>query len=134
MTKQPALYPTRTKLPVKIFDLKAFVQAKKDEKINEMMKGMGENSDFPPLFDMPDMPKKSPKPSLNVDDLVKKIDAKIAELEEEERLEKEKSKENKIIEEEKTVEKNKDAIVEQKSNSNTNIKENITDDQFFDDN
>ena len=39
----------------------------------------------------------------------------------------------KIIEEEKTVEKNKDAIVEQKSNSNTNIKENITDDQFFDD-
>lgn len=133
MTKEPALYPTRTKLPVKIFDLKAFVQAKKDEKINEMMKGMGENSDFPPLFGMPDMSKKSPKPSLNVDDLVKKIDAKIAELEEEERLEKEKSKENKIIEEEKTVEKNKDIIVEQKSNSNTNIKENITDDQFFDD-
>ena len=39
----------------------------------------------------------------------------------------------KIIEEEKTVEKNKDTIVEQKSNSNANIKEDITDDQFFDD-
>lgn len=133
MTKEPALYPIRTKLPVKIFDLKAFVQAKKDEKINEMMKGMSENSDFPPLFGMPDMSNKNSKPSLNVDDLVKKIDAKIAELEEEERLEKEKSKENKI-KEEKPVEKNKDTKVEQKSNSiSTNKKEDITDDQFFDD-
>ena len=98
MTKEEAEYPIRKQLPVNIFDLKAFVEKQREQKINDMLNGnssdkkmsssMGIPVGFPPpgLFE----PKDNKKPGgFNVDDLVARIDAKIAELEEEERKEKE---------------------------------------------
>ena len=70
----------------------------------------------------------------NVDDLVKRIDAKIAELEEEERQEKAKleSETKNDIREEKidNVGNNENSFI---PNFENNIKDRITDDQFFDD-
>ena len=111
-------YPDRAKEPVKLFDLKAFVQAKREEKMKAIMgdspmpnagggmnpmmgmgmPGMGSMPGMNPMMGMPGMnqgmnPRGNngmPGSGLNVDDLVKRIDAKIAELEEEERREKEK--------------------------------------------
>ena len=93
-----------------------------------------------------------PKESFNVDELVKKIDQKIAELEEEEKLEKEQksknalSPEKQIIEIEPISNKEKEFNEEKqtsKPEDNKDIKLNeepfvnytkgISDDQFFDD-
>ena len=101
MSKERAGYPTREKQQVKIFDLKTFVEEQREKKINDMLNG---SADEKPMK-MPSFNPASifggagPRPSgggLNVDDLVKKIDAKIAELEEEERLEKEKQEKEKM--------------------------------------
>ena len=112
-------YPQKEKKPIDLFDIREFVKEQKKQKMNEMMgdsnqggianpfgsmSGMGGMSGMPnigggmmnPLFGGNPMMgggmnSMSPaNDSLNVDDLVKRIDAKIAELEEEERLEKEK--------------------------------------------
>ena len=110
-----ATYPTREKKPVQTFDIREFVKAKKQEKINRMMEeggmpsggGMGMNPfaggmpgmpGMPPMFGNSGMDRPMPptrptqnKPGnndFNIEDLVKKIDAKIAALEEEERQEK----------------------------------------------
>jgi len=99
-----ATYPRREKIPVKVFDIKGYVEKKKEEKINQMLGGVpskpvanpfGMPQTTPPAF--PGMMPPSnvtngvtpAKGGLDVDDLVKRIDAKIAELEEEERREKE---------------------------------------------
>ena len=100
-----ATYPKREKIPVKVFDIKGFVEKKKEDKINQMLGGsvgpkmptgnnpfMNSKSPSMPTPPMPGMgfPSQSnSKGGLDVDDLVKRIDAKIAELEEEERREKE---------------------------------------------
>lgn len=100
-----AAYPKREKIPVKVFDIKGFVEKKKEDKINQMLGGsvgpkmstgnnpfMNSKSSSMPTPPMPGMgfPSQSnSKGGLDVDDLVKRIDAKIAELEEEERREKE---------------------------------------------
>ena len=95
-------YPNRDKVPVSVFDIKSFVEKRKEEKINAMLGGNTKESNpmpfVPPMFG--DKNSNSSNGGFNVDDLVKKIDAKIAELEEEERLEKEaeKAKENLSIE------------------------------------
>lgn len=88
-----AKYPTREKHEIELFDVKGFVQKYKEEKINEMMNGNGSmpfmpspkgpSPFIPPMFNQP-----NPNNSFNVDDLVKRIDAKIAELEAEEEKEK----------------------------------------------
>ncbi len=100
-----SVYPRREKIPVQIFDIKKYVEKKKEEKINQMLGGVP-SSIKPPVnpFGMPPTPPAFPgvmspngmegttpssKGGLDVDDLVKRIDAKIAELEEEERREKE---------------------------------------------
>ena len=95
-----ASYPKREKIPVQIFDIKGFDEKKKEEKINQMLGGMPSPGGMNPVMP-PRMPSQSPmfpgmgapgldkKGGLDVDDLVKRIDAKIAELEEEERREKE---------------------------------------------
>jgi Type IV secretory pathway, VirD4 components len=125
-----AKYPVREKQPVHIFDLKSFVEKKREEKINNLLGGAGVggsspmgggnspfpggNPPFPPVpygagtptnpfsanplppngtMNMNNQPApQPPKPAggINVEDLVKRIDAKIAELEEEEKQEKEK--------------------------------------------
>lgn len=156
-----ATYPQREKKQVKIFDLKAYVNKKREEKINNMLGGDSSNSSGPmknpfgmdsgtppfnPFMDMSSGPSKPSGGGFNVDDLVKRIDAKIAELEEEERQEKAKlEKENKIPEEkEQKIEVIKeDKISKTKNDQKYDIEEEykeqksknngITDDQFFDD-
>lgn len=131
-----AEFPVRRKQSVEIFDIKTYVNEKRDKKIKEMLgenipssSGMG--GMMPPLFPptapdkFPGMPTPGPG-GLNVDDLVKRIDAKIAELEEEERKEKEMSKSKTST---KSEEKIEDTIEEKKS---FNI-DKVTDDKFFDD-
>ena len=152
-----AEYTLREKREVQLFDIREFVKAKKKEKMEEMMAnsdvgpmggglpGMSGGNPFgrsnPFAGTSPFGPSgldsllgSSPKESssgggtFNVDDLVKKIDAKIAELEEEERLEKEKEetsrKKDKIVDAEIREEEIKDSsMYEDGTNS----------DAFFDD-
>ncbi len=106
-----AEYPQREKVPVQTFDIREFVKEKKRQKLFEMMEQNNSNSgtqnDFPPftppsLFNMnAPLPEEKPTvasdPLFNVDDLVKKIDAKIAELEEEEKRNKKEAEEKGIV-------------------------------------
>lgn len=78
---------------------------------------------------MPSTPKNDNN-GFNVDDLVKRIDAKIAELEEEERLEKEKQQKK---EEEKKKQEKKEETNKVEIKKDEQSKNKITDDQFFDD-
>ena len=144
-----ASYPNREKKELKVFDLKSFVNKKREDKINSMLNDSSSSGGAQMPFGgaMPFNPFMNQEPTrpgnggINVDDLVKRIDAKIAELEEEERQEKlkeqsieqpsikedtdndyvDQSVDNQIIDESEIYE-------EQKKNKN-----GITDDQFFDD-
>lgn len=128
-------YPHREKQPVSVFDLKNYVKEKRDKKINEMLGDA--KMPFPSMPGMtpPPMPDLfGPKPKeqgLNVDEIVKRIDAKIAELEAEEKAEKEKQEAEKakssVTKETKKVE------IPKQSNPKENLNQEITDDQFFDD-
>ena len=128
-------YPHREKQPVSVFDLKNYVKEKRDKKINEML---GDTKmPFPSMpgmtpSPMPDLFGPKPKEQgLNVDEIVKRIDAKIAELEAEEKAEKEKQEAEKakssVTKETKKVE------IPKQSNLKENLNREITDDQFFDD-
>lgn len=172
-----AKYPLHDKLPVKVFDLKGFVEKKREEKINNMLNGDGSTpggglplggfggmsgglpgmgGSFPGIPGMGGMPGGLPGGipgpssapsggnSFNIDEMVKRIDAKIAELEEEERQEKAKQEKEDITNDEipgkDTSDSNSKVIdakieeindnVEDKSTSESN---DVTDDQFFDD-
>lgn len=128
-------YPLREKQTVPLFDIKAFVNEIREKKVNELL---GTNKDMfmappmPNLFGEPD--RKMPKPGLNIDEIVKRIDAKIAELEAEEKAEQEKQKQQ---EERKKREEKEEQIAKQEatvvSMPKTIEQEEITDDQFFDD-
>ena len=161
-----AEYPVREKIPLHLFDIKAFVEAKSKEKFDSMFGGMpggmmpGNNpgmmpSGLPPmfggmpgLFDKKDDSMKMPSGGMNIDDLVKRIDAKIAELEEEEKREAEaEEKTSKITDtsllelDNNTDTEDKNDISEDKEENKINngdkkedgSKEEISDDQFFDD-
>ena len=126
-------YPERERKEVQLFDIKEVVNKIREEKMNNLMNGLGENTPpFPGLFGG-GQPNKS-ESSFNVEDLVSKIDARIAELEEEERREKE-------AEEAKNKEKTEESNnIEEDNNKETETKEekyitnnDVTDDQFFDD-
>ena len=115
-----ATYPTREKKKVELFDIREFVKEQKKKKMAEMMNNPQENSSGMNMGPMGGMgssmlgsnPFAMPSPfgqsspaansggnsGFNVDDLVKRIDAKIAELEEEERKEKEAEEQPKITE------------------------------------
>ena len=108
----------RQKRPVKVFDIKEFVKEKRKNNFMNMIENAGNMSDggmgmpgipglsgmmpnsqvsLSPFASMPSTnqtPKTAPS-GLNVDDLVKKIDAKIAELEKEEEEERKKIEEQK---------------------------------------
>jgi len=140
---EKANYPVREKKPVELFDLKEFVKKQKQEKMNEMMNnidipgGFGASPMMNPFMTNPGIGQmsspsmfennnSSQEPAFNVEDLVKKIDAKIAELEEEERKEQE--------EQQKEVKLNdlitqKDEIKTEESNNTSQV----SDDAFFDD-
>ena len=77
--------------------------------------------------------KKESAPSFDVDELVKKIDAKIAELEKEEALNKEKEKMNKMEEKEEKLEESPVKEVTTNNDINLNLDDNDSDDDFFDD-
>ena len=139
-----ATYPEREKNPVEIFDLKTFVNKKREDKINSMLNGEGPSggpsmtnpfgggAPFNPFMSSGDS-----KPSgggFNVDDLVKRIDAKIAELEEEERQEQAKlEQENKAKLDVKPLEKISIESKPEVQIEESKPKNGITDDQFFDD-
>ncbi len=133
-----ATYPEREKQEIKLFDLKGFVDKKREEKINKMTEEFSSSRKsmmpFNPSMPIPDFKSKATgsdfKPELNIDDLIKRIDSKIAELEKEEEEERKKSmssNENDIkTEESKKEEKNIDI-------KNNKPVSDVTDDQFFDD-
>ena len=131
---EKAGYPIRDKKEVQLFDLKQFV---KDMKKNQMQQMLGDIGDGPEINPMPfglpglggmnggansfmssnnEMPQ-----TFNVDDLVKRIDAKIAELEEEE-------KQEKVAQEKQEKLDNKE-----KKNDKKLYEDDTDDDKFFDD-
>lgn len=152
-----AEYPIREKEPIHLFDLKKFVDEKMNEKMMSefgpdsgnmfgmpnMFGGINSNIPVPPMFNntsssnnqIPDFfggNKQNGQNGINVDDLIKKIDAKIAEIEEEEKKEAENNNTN--------LNQKIDNIkfVDEKNNLNDKINDNedledISDDQFFDD-
>jgi len=147
-------YPQREKRQVKTFDLKEFVNKKREEKLNNMLNnepkdlskpsfgGMNDSIPFNPFMANTSNTSKPSGGGFNVDDLVKRIDAKIAELEEEEKREKAKiekeQSENKAISDIKEIDnkkstefdfKTEQTLYEEQKNKNSGI----TDDQFFDD-
>jgi len=73
------LYPQREKEHVNVFDLKGYVNKKKEERINEII---GSQMGKKPMPNMPTMTPKPKKPSnINYNEMIKRIDARIAELE-----------------------------------------------------
>lgn len=131
---EKAGYPIRDKKEVQLFDLKQFV---KDMKKNQMQQTLGDIGDGPEINPMPfglpglggmngganpfissnnEMPQ-----TFNVDDLVKRIDAKIAELEEEEKQEKA------------AQEKQEKLDNKEKKNDKKLYEDDTDDDKFFDD-
>ena len=163
-------YPERNKFAIDTFDLKGFVKEKKKDQINSsMISPMGGIPHINrPRSVMPQMPFIPAVPSSNddefdVDELIKKIDAKIAELEKEEE-ENKKQVNTKTITKEKPSDEdikinielpelpkfnNEDLkkIVEPETNEENVVKvnenideiikkienEDVSDDQFFDD-
>ncbi len=123
-----AEYPKREKIPVQTFDLKSYVNKRREEKINSMLNGDSDVKGMPSPFERGPFnpfigPNKPNEDKFDVDDLVKRIDAKIAELEEEERQEKAKLENQDTID----IKTNEKPDVQEFSN------DEITDDQFFDD-
>ena len=131
---EKAGYPIREKKEVQLFDLKQYV---KDMKKNQMQQMLGDIGDGPEINPMPfglpglggmnggtnpfissnnEMPQ-----TFNVDDLVKRIDAKIAELEEEEKQEKA------------AQEKQEKLDKKEKKNDKKLYEDDTDDDKFFDD-
>lgn len=154
-----ATFPERERKQVELFDIREYVKNMKKKKMSEMIGNMNNDDSlqtphFPngmpigmpnggasPLFGRPPFMASSPftdadddnnQGGFNVDDLVKRIDAKIAELEEEERKEQEAEKNNqqKIIESTENVDNINDSL--ETSNSKKIYDDNETDD-FFDD-
>lgn len=76
-------YMSREKEPVNVFDLKKYVEDKRKDMFEETP-GIGAN-DFKGMFDRPMAPPSGPPKGLDIDELIKRIDQKIADLEEEEK-------------------------------------------------
>ena len=153
-----ATYPQREKQEIKLFDLKSFVDKKRESKLNDMMNSFNPMNSSMPMGSFNSKPASNieKNDSFDIDSLVKRIDAKIAELEEQEKQEQLKDKkENKqqpknepVIKQNNEV-KIKDSKPEEiitKNDTSKNIEPKIelkeeeskvingvTDDQFFDD-
>lgn len=154
-------YPTREKLSIPMFDVKEFVDKVKADKFQSMVGNMNENTPFPfgnpssnPFGGNPFM--NNQDNGINLDDVVKRIDAKIAELEAEEAASKESEDWSfdeqkdipKVIDEIKDNNKVNDVEVLEDNSTKVNIeksevdnskveasktKDEVTDDEFFDD-
>jgi hypothetical protein len=147
-------YPVREKKEVQLFDIREFVKAQKKSKMDEMMSGtsaspFGGSNPFMGGGSMPSNPFMSSMSSgggmsgmsslfgpssadsgstdaINVDDLVKRIDAKIAELEAEEEKEQQENEKSTMVDS--SV---KDADIIEKDSSM--YEDGTSDDAFFDD-
>ena len=154
-------YPTREKLSIPMFDVKEFVDKVKADKFQNMVGNMNENTPFPfgnpssnPFGGNPFM--NNQDNGINLDDVVKRIDAKIAELEAEEAASKESEDWSfdeqkdipKVIDEIKDNNEVNDVEVLEDNSTKANIEESevdnskaeasktkdeVTDDEFFDD-
>lgn len=149
-TTEKSGYPTRETRTIEMFDLKKYIENKQKKVFENAGNIMGQ--DFSGIF--AEQSKKQSSKELNMDELIKKIDQKIAELEEEERQEKlrekdmpeEKQNEEVIQTEPKIVkpmveipikkEQDKEISIEKEQDKEKAMTEKeplITDDQFFDD-
>ena len=138
-----ATYPVREKQSIPMFDIKTFVDKIKAEKFQNMASNMGDFGGFNPAFPGMGMPpfmqmnNESKPGGIDLDEVVKRIDAKIAELEAEERAEEEKQnwdyEEPDVTEEE--IEVHEEPIVEAvyEPKEEKKKKSEVTDDEFFDD-
>ena len=163
-------YPVRNMKKIELFDIKGFVNSIREKKLNDLMGNMGDSKlmpkdgfvpPFPPVPPfLPNMNKEEQSSSpignngFNLDELVKKIDARIAELEEEEKKEKEQNTNNGVISPTVIEEKSIESIssveeeiqrinqelddhyspkLEKHEVKDKRVIEDITDDQFFDD-
>ncbi len=145
-----ASYPTHEKREVKLFDIREFVKQKNAEKMHQAFDGGmdsnpfgGYSSPFGGGMSNPFMmdnriPESNSESTFNVDDLVKRIDAKIAELEKEEAQELA-EKENTSVDEEPVI---IDADLNTNKSSDSSDKINLNDisisnkeqeNSFFDD-
>ena len=154
-------YPTREKLSIPMFDVKEFVDKVKADKFQSMVGNMNENTPFPfgnpssnPFGGNPFM--NNQDNGINLDDVVKRIDAKIAELEAEEAASKESEdwsfdeqkdipkvideiKDNNEVNDVEVLEDNSTkANIEESEVDNSKVeasktKDEVTDDEFFDD-
>ena len=154
-------YPTREKLSIPMFDVKEFVDKVKADKFQSMVGNMNENTPFP--FGNPssnpfggNLFMNNQDNGINLDDVVKRIDAKIAELEAEEAASKESADWSfdeqkdipKVIDEVKDNNEVNDVEVLEDNSTKANIeksevdnskaeasktKDEVTDDEFFDD-
>ena len=120
-------YPVREKKPVAIFDIREFVKEQKNKKISEMMASLNEEEKDSPRRPSPferrdmDFPFASSsssynrnKPDLSVNDIVKKIDEKLAEIEREEQEAKKKKEQEKNKISEAKIESTKDREISEK--------------------
>lgn len=122
-------YPETQMDDVRVFDLKTFVDKKREEKGLAKPFSPGSMNFVPPFTSEEKTFGKSNsvddnKQSINVDDLVKRIDAKIAELEEEERRENEAKK----------MQSEKNTFEPGIINNNSNSGQNVNVDKQIDDN
>lgn len=154
-------YPTRERLSIPMFDVKEFVDKVKADKFQNMVGNMNENTPFPfgnpssnPFGGNPFM--NNQDNGINLDDVVKRIDAKIAELEAEEAASKESEdwsfdeqkdmpkvineiKDNNEVNDVEVLEDNSTkANIEESKVDNSKVeasktKDEVTDDEFFDD-
>lgn len=154
-------YPTREKLSIPMFDVKEFVDKVKADKFQNMVGNMNENTPFPfgnpssnPFGGNPFM--NNQDNGINLDDVVKRIDAKIAELEAEEAASKESAdwsfdeqkdipkvideiKDNNEVNDVKVLEDNstkaniEESEVDNSKAEASKTKDEVTDDEFFDD-
>ena len=147
-----ATFPNREKKEVQLFDIREFVKEMKKNKMMENMNGaspMGGNpfginpfaagnpfggnpfgsGPMNPFMDKTDNNDSSE--SFNVDDLVKRIDAKIAELEEEERREQEEKE--KMVNKEKIIDVSLDNNSSDSADSSDYYESGTDLNQFFDD-
>ena len=150
-----ATYPTREKLSIPMFDIKEFVDKIKAERFQSMVGNMNDQPAFPfggqtnnPFAGGNPFGNSNPFGNMNgqnseidLDEVVKRIDAKIAELEAEEAAEKDKNdwsyesddKSNDTIEIPVDNSEKEDIKVVSEPEETKKTKDEVTDDEFFDD-
>ena len=130
-----ATYPVREVYKYNVFDIKAFVDKERQNKMNDIFGSSSPsmNSNMPkPPFPLPGM---SGPGDANVDDILKRIDEQIAKLEEEEKAEKEKlEKESKESVSEETAKDNLDTSDKELGNIFDNLIDNEGKDLSTEDN